>query len=78
MATAIDSVHVQPAMRGDANGSGAINISDAVFLISYILSGGPAPDPLWAGDPNCSGSVNISDAVFLIAYIFSGGPAPCL
>ncbi len=78
VATAIDSVHVQPAMRGDANGSGAINISDAVFLISYILSGGPAPDPLWAGDPNCSGSVNISDAVFLIAYIFSGGPAPCL
>jgi hypothetical protein len=77
VATPIDSVHIQLAIRGDANGSGAINISDAVFLISYIFSGGPAPDPLWAGDPNCSGSVNISDAVYLVAYIFSGGPAPC-
>ncbi len=62
---------------GDANGSGSINISDAVYLIAYIFSGGPAPSPLLAGDANCSGSVNISDAVYLIAYIFSGGPAPC-
>ncbi len=62
---------------GDANGSGTVNISDAVYLIAYIFSGGPAPSPLLAGDANCSGSVNISDAVYLIAYIFSGGPAPC-
>ena len=62
---------------GDANGSGTVNISDAVYLIAYIFSGGPAPEPLLAGDANCSGSVNISDAVYLIAYIFSGGPAPC-
>jgi hypothetical protein len=77
VATPIDSVHVQLALRGDADGGGAIDISDAVFLISYIFSGGPAPNPLYAGDPNCDGSVDISDAVFLIAYIFSGGPAPC-
>ena len=62
---------------GDANGSGTVNISDAVYLIAYIFSGGPAPSPLLAGDANCIGSVNISDAVYLIAYIFSGGPAPC-
>ena len=62
---------------GDANGSGSVNISDAVSLIAYIFSGGPAPNPLAAGDANCSGSINISDVVYLIAYIFSGGPAPC-
>ncbi len=62
---------------GDANWSGSVNISDAVYLIAYIFSGGPAPSPLLAGDANCSGTVNISDAVYLIAYIFSGGPAPC-
>ncbi len=66
-----------PYIPGDANGSGAVNISDAVYLIAYIFSGGSAPEPLLAGDANCSGSVNISDAVYLIAYIFSGGPAPC-
>ncbi len=62
----------------DANGDGKINISDAVYLISYIFSSGPAPTPnlIGSGDADCSGGVNISDAVYLIAYIFSGGPIP--
>jgi hypothetical protein len=62
---------------GDADGNGIVNISDAVYLISYIFSGGPPPDPLAAGDADCNGIVNISDAVYLISYIFGGGPAPC-
>ncbi len=62
---------------GDANGSGAISISDVVYLINYIFAGGSAPSPLAAGDSNCSGAVNISDAVYLVNYIFSGGAAPC-
>ncbi len=64
-------------LSGDADNSGSITISDAVYLINYIFSGGPAPCPLRNGDADCSGSVTISDAVYLIAYIFSGGPAPC-
>jgi hypothetical protein len=64
-------------IRGDANGDAAIDISDAVYLIAYIFSGGPAPNPLLAGDANCDSTVDISDAVYLIAYIFSGGPEPC-
>ena len=62
---------------GDASGDATVNISDAVYLIAYIFSGGPAPSPSFAGDANCDSAVNISDAVYLIAYIFSGGPAPC-
>lgn len=62
---------------GDADASGAWDISDAVYLISFIFSGGASPAPLLAGDANCDGSVDISDAVYLIAFIFSGGPAPC-
>jgi plastocyanin len=67
---------------GDANSSGGTpNISDAVYLIAYIFSHGPAPlDCNYAagmGDANGSGGTpNISDAVYLIAYIFSHGPAP--
>ena len=61
---------------GDADGSGAIDISDAVFLIAYIFGGGPAPNPLCHGDSDGSGNIDISDAVFLIAYIFGGGPTP--
>ena len=66
-----------PYLSGDADNSGVVNISDAVFLINYVFNGGPAPNPLAAGDADCSGTVTISDAVYLINYIFSGGPAPC-
>ncbi len=67
-----------PVFRcGDANGNGGVSISDVVFLINYIFSGGAAPNPVRAGDANCSGAVTISDAVFLINYIFSGGASPC-
>lgn len=62
---------------GDADGNQIVNISDAVYLISYIFGGGPAPEPLLAGDADCNQIVNISDAVYLISYIFAGGPAPC-
>ena len=65
-----------PYVPGDANNDGQANISDAVYLIAYIFSGGPAPVQLAAGDANGDCTVNISDAVYLIAYIFGGGPAP--
>jgi hypothetical protein len=71
------SITIEGLMCGDADGNGIVNISDAVFLISYIFGGGPAPDPYTAGDADCNGIVNISDAVYLIAYIFGGGSAPC-
>lgn len=62
---------------GDANGNGAVSISDAVRLIQYIFAGGAPPNPLAAGDANCSGGISISDAVLLINFIFGGGAAPC-
>ncbi len=62
---------------GDANGDVTVDISDVVYLIAYIFSGGSAPSPLLAGDANCDNAVDISDVVYLIAYIFSGGLAPC-
>ena len=64
-------------VSGDANSSGAVDISDAVFLVSFIFGGGAAPSPLLSGDANCDLQIDISDAVYLVAYIFSGGPAPC-
>lgn len=62
---------------GDADGNGIVTISDVVFLINYIFSGGPTPNPLTSGDADCSGAINISDAVHLIQYIFGGGAPPC-
>jgi hypothetical protein len=65
---------------GDANSDGSVDISDVVYLIAHIFSGGMAPR--WCdyikghGDANGDGAVDISDAVYLIARIFSGGKPP--
>ncbi len=52
---------------GDASGDGKINISDAVFVIAYIVAGGTPPgDCNYAhgmGDADASGTVNVSDAI---------------
>jgi hypothetical protein len=61
---------------GDVDGNLFVDISDVVYLISYIFSAGPAPVLLASGDVDCSGSVDISDVVYLISYIFSGGAPP--
>lgn len=66
-----------PWSCGDANHDAVANITDAVYLITYIFGGGPAPVPAAAGDANCDELANITDAVYLIQYIFNGGPAPC-
>jgi hypothetical protein len=35
-----------PYLCGDASADATVDISDAVYLIAYIFSGGPAPNPL--------------------------------
>jgi hypothetical protein len=70
------AVLVTAGVCGDADGSGAIDIDDVVYLIAYIFSDGPAPDPLEAGDADASGGVDIDDVVYLVNYIFATGPEP--
>ncbi len=62
---------------GDADFSGFVSISDAVYLIQYIFANGTPPPTTTAGDVDCNSLVTISDVVYLINYIFSGGPTPC-
>jgi hypothetical protein len=61
---------------GDANGDEVVDIGDVIYLLSYLFSAGPAPDPLGRGDLNCNGEVNIGDVVFLLNYFFANGPEP--
>jgi hypothetical protein len=68
---------------GDANNSGTVDISDAVFVVAFIFKNGTAPADcnyqFGMGDANFSGDVDIADAVFIVNYIFKSGPAPhCL
>ncbi|MDH4156395.1 MAG: M20/M25/M40 family metallo-hydrolase [candidate division Zixibacteria bacterium] len=68
----------QPATYadGDLNRSGGVNISDVVYLVSYLFGGGPAPVNPNLADVNSSCTVNISDVSYLVAYLFGGGPLP--
>jgi hypothetical protein len=73
----LEVLEYQPYICGDASGDEIVNVSDAVYIINYIFTGGDAPDPLESADVNCDSDVNVSDAVSIINYIFSGGNDPC-
>ena len=61
---------------GDANNDGKVNVGDAVYIISYVFRGGPAPICLPEGNANGDSKINVGDAVYIISYVFRGGPAP--
>jgi len=66
------------AQAGNVNGEGEIDISDLVYLVTYMFGGGPDPIPYESGDVNCSGDqIDIADLVALVDYMFGGGPDPC-
>ena len=62
--------------RGDADGGGSVDLTDAVRTLVYLFSGGATPPCLDAADTNNSGQVDIADAVSLLNYLFIGGPPP--
>jgi len=67
------------AGRGDVFiPSGLLDIGDVVFLVNYILKGGPAPDPICMGDlalPH-DDMVDMSDLIYLVQYLYYAGPPP--
>lgn len=72
----IEGIKVQGLLIGDCNSSGTLNVLDLNFLVAYLFSGGPAPNPLALGDLNCSGGINVLDLNRFVAFIFGGASAP--
>ena len=60
--------------RGDANGDGSVDVSDAVTVLQYLFEGF-ALGCVDAADFSDSGSVNIADPVGIVGFLF-GGEAP--
>lgn len=82
-----------PERNGDVNRDGAVDLSDAIYMLQWMYAGGPAPWPLACepnvntngdgekihnGDVNASGEVDISDPIFLLQYLYLGGPEPAM
>jgi hypothetical protein len=53
---------------GDANGSGAIDIVDALIIAQYYVGLDPAGFIAGNADTNCDGSINIVDALLVAQY----------
>lgn len=66
--------------RGNVDNSpdDLVDISDLVFLVTYMFNDGPAPTCPF--ESNIDGSVDevvdISDLVYLVTYMFNDGPPP--
>jgi hypothetical protein len=54
-----------------------IDISDLVYLVDWMFTGGPPSCCFEEVDMNCDGTLDISDLVYLVDYMFNGGPPPC-
>jgi hypothetical protein len=63
---------------GDCNGDkGALpDLSDAVYLLTGLFLGGPAPICDAACNCNSDLGTDVSDAVYLLTYLYLGGPKP--
>lgn len=63
-------------LRGDVDGNGVVEITDAVNLLNFLFLGGRAPNCLDAADFQDRGHVDISDAISVLGFLFLGGTAP--
>ena len=62
-------------IRGDANGDGVIDLSDPVYILRFLFSGGTEPC-LEAADFDKNGQIELTDAVRLLGYLFRGESGP--
>ncbi len=65
--------------RGDANASGALDIADAIFTLSYLFAKEAHPSCRDAADANDDGALDIADAIATLNCLFGAGnplPAP--
>ena len=63
-------------LRGDSNGDGGLDLSDAVHGLLALFLGSAGGDCPAAGDANGDGGLDVSDPVFALSYLFRNGPPP--
>ncbi|MBI4603694.1 MAG: DM13 domain-containing protein [Planctomycetes bacterium] len=63
-------------IRGDSDSNGRLELTDAIFSLSFLFLGGRGPACTPIADSNGDGTLNLSDAIHLLSYLFLGGPEP--
>lgn len=62
--------------RGDANGEGRVDLSDAVSILDFLFKDGNRPKCFDAADVNDDGYLDIADPIKLLFTLFQGGTIP--
>lgn len=65
-----------PFARGDANADSRRDISDPIFILSWLFTGGVETLCEEALDTDDDGVLVLTDAIALFDYLFRGGPPP--
>ena len=65
-----------PFERGDCNGDESADITDGIFLLSFLFLGKTQPQCRAACDYDATGSLTLTTAVYLFRFLFLGGPPP--
>jgi hypothetical protein len=61
-----------PFIRGDADNSGGVNLTDGIQILGYLYQSGEL-DCQDSADVNDSGQIEIADAIYLLNYVFQSG-----
>ncbi|MGB2770462.1 MAG: dockerin type I domain-containing protein, partial [Candidatus Zixiibacteriota bacterium] len=70
-----------PAICGDINEDGVVDIGDVIDCINYLFKYGspvwrPISCPISRADTNSDGIINIGDIVYLVSFLYKGGSEP--
>ncbi|MEM7230649.1 MAG: right-handed parallel beta-helix repeat-containing protein, partial [Planctomycetota bacterium] len=60
-------------LRGDANESGRVDISEAIAVLNFLFLGADGPACRDRLDADDNGNVNITDGIVVLNYLFGGG-----
>jgi hypothetical protein len=63
-------------VRGDADLSGVLNLTDAIITLRYLFQGGLAPTCLESADTNDDGAINLTDPLVALRFLFQGQASP--
>ncbi len=62
--------------RGDVDGNGTVELSDAIVVIHFLLMGTNTPECPDSADVNDDGEVDLADPIYDLNWLFRGGPEP--
>jgi PKD repeat protein len=62
--------------RGDADGSGKLDLTDAIATLQFLYMGYAAPTCKDAADTDDSGTLDLTDAISSLQFQFMGGEPP--